>query len=298
MRAVSFAEYGAPSALRVVEADIPEPAPDQVRVKVRAAGVNPIDAKLRSGEMAEVMPLSLPHVLGSEVAGVVDAVGAGVTGVAVGDAVVGWSATGGYAEYALLSVYAPKPEGLDWAEAAALPVPGEAALRCLRVLDPKEGETLLVNGASGSVGSVATQIALGQGITVVGVAGERNQERVRALGAVATTYEDGLVERVRELAPQGVDAVLDSAGNGTLPALVALRGGVDRVVTVADSAAFDLGVPFLSGGADDQTPQVLATLLEAAAEGRIRLPVVRRFGLDEAEDAHLAQGLGKAVLEP
>lgn len=306
MRAVRFAEYGAPSVLKIVETGLPEPGPGQVRVRVRAAGVNPIDAKLRSGEMAEHMPLKLPHVPGVEVSGVVDALGEGVVDTVVGAAVAGWSVTGGYAEYALLSVHAVKPEALDWAQAAALPVPGEAALRSLRVLAVQEGETLLVNGAAGSVGSLAVQFALNRGVRVVGVAGEGNQERVRALGAQATTYGEGLAERVRELLSPGtdpggrpgVDAVLDAAGNGMLPELVALRGGADRVVTVADSAAFALGVPFLSGGSDDQTPEVLRTLLGAAAAGEVALPVVHRFGLEGAGAAHRVLGGGKAVLEP
>ncbi|MFD3683722.1 NADP-dependent oxidoreductase [Nocardiopsis sp. NPDC058631] len=300
MRAVSFSEYGDPSVLTVVEAEVPEPGPGQVRVAVRAAGVNPIDVKLRSGQMAQNMPLSLPHVLGLEVAGVVDAVGEEVTDAAVGDAVAGWAVGGGYAEYAVLSTYAAKPDALTWQEAAGLPVAGEAAVRALRVLDPRCGETLLVNGASGSVGTIAVQLAVENGVTVVGTAGSANLDRVCAHGALATPYGEGLARRVRALAPQGVDAVLDAAGHGALPDAIALRGGTDRIVTLADPAAFDLGVPFLSK-TDDQTTQTLETLLGAAAEGRITQPASRAMGLEEAAQAHREwerKSFGKIVLVP
>ncbi|MFJ9553558.1 NADP-dependent oxidoreductase [Nocardiopsis sp. NPDC101807] len=300
MRAVSFSEYGDPSVLTVVETGVPEPGPGQVRVAVRAAGVNPIDVKVRSGLMAQGKPLPAPRVPGQEAAGVVDAVGEGVTGTAVGDAVAGWTAGGGYAEYAVLSTFAAKPEALTWQEAAALPVAGEAAVRALRVLDPRRGETLLVNGASGSVGGIAVQLAVAVGITVIGTAGGANLDRVRALGALATPYGEGLAQRVRALAPRGVDAVLDAAGHGALPDAIALRGGTDRVVTLADPAAFDLGVPFLSKP-EDQTAQTLETLMEAAADGRITPPASRAMGLGEAAQAHREwerKSSGKIVLVP
>ncbi|MEU6745074.1 NADP-dependent oxidoreductase [Spirillospora sp. NPDC046719] len=301
MRAVIFAEYGDPSVLEVVETERPEPGRGQVRVAVRAAGVNPIDVKLRSGSMSGGKPLAAPRRPGFEVSGVVDAVGDGVEDAAVGDAVAGWPVGGGYAEYALLSVYAAKPDALTWEQAGALPVAGEAAVRSLRALKTGRGETLLINGASGAVGALATQMAVADGLTVIGTAGAANLDRVRALGATATTYGPGLADRVRELAPQGVDAVLDAAGHGALPDAIALRGGVDRVVTIADPAAFDLGVPFLSGGPEDQTAEVLRPLLEAAAQGRITPPATRGMALDQAAQAHEQVekgGAGKIVLIP
>ncbi|MDL4815905.1 NADP-dependent oxidoreductase [Actinomadura opuntiae] len=301
MRAIRFAEYGAPSVLTVVETAVPEPGPGRIRVAVRAAGVNPIDVKVRSGSMSGGKPLAGPRGLGSEVSGTVDAVGDGVTDVAVGDAVAGWAVGGGYAEYALMAVYAAKPDALTWEQAAALPVAGEAALRALRALQPRKGETLLINGASGTVGAIAAQLAVADGVTVIGTAGPANLDRVGALGAVATPYGAGLADRVRALAPQGVDAVLDAAGHGALPDAIALRGGVDRVVTLADPAASELGVPFLSGGAEDQTAEVLHTVLEAAAEGRITPPAPQRMSLNEAAQAHEQlekRGSGKLVLLP
>lgn len=299
MHAVRFAEYGDPSVLTVVEADKPEPGPGQVRVAVRAAGVNPFDVKVRSGAMRFG---TLPRGLGAEVAGTVDALGEGVTDTAVGEAVAGWAVTGGYAEYALVKTYARKPEELDWAQAAALPVAGEAALRALRELAPAKGETLLVHGASGSVGMIAVQFAVADGVTVVGAAGEARLERVRALGAVPVAYGEGLADRVREVAPQGVDAVLDAAGHGMLPEAIELRGGTtERILTLADDAAQELGVRFSSGGAGAQTPEVLRTLMDAQARGRLVLPEPRLMSLANAARAHAeleARGSGKIVLIP
>ncbi|MDE3722173.1 NADP-dependent oxidoreductase [Nocardiopsis sp. N85] len=299
MHAVRFAEYGDPSVLTVVETDKPVPGTGQVRVAVRAAGVNPFDAKVRSGAMRLG---TLPRGLGAEVAGVVDALGEGVLDVAVGDAVAGWAVEGGYAECALMEVYAVKPEELDWAQAAALPVAGEAASRALRELAPRKGETLLVHGASGTVGAIATQLAIADGVSVIGTAGEANLDRVRELGAVPVVYGAGLADRVREVAPRGVDAVLDTAGHGALPDAIALRGGTtERIVTLADDAAGELGVRFSSGGQGARTPEVLRTLLDAQAHGRIVLPEPRLMSLANAAHAHAeleSRGSGKIVLIP
>lgn len=163
MRAVQFSEFGSAERLRIVEVPVPEPGPGQVRVAVRAAGVNPIDWKIRRGLMTRIAPVEFPHIPGIEVAGVVDAVGEGAP-FTPGDEVFGWSrGSGSYAEFALASVLALKPAGLSWAEAAALPVSGETAVRALNALDVAAGDTLLVNGAGGSVGSLAVQFAVGRG---------------------------------------------------------------------------------------------------------------------------------------
>ncbi|GLU48242.1 NADP-dependent oxidoreductase [Nocardiopsis ansamitocini] len=298
MRAISFSEYGAPSVLSVVELVEPQPGPAQIRVAVRAAGVNPLDWKQRSG----IMPLDLPSVPGAEVAGTVDAVGADVTDVVVGDEVVGWSISGGYAEYATLRTYVAKPSALSWSQAVSLPVAGEAARRGLAALALSPGETLLVNGASGGVGSIAVQLAVQAGVTVIGTAGPGNQDYVASLGARATTYGAGLVQRVRALAPKGVDAVLDAAGHGVLPDAIDLTGGTERVVTLADPVAFDLGVAFSAGTAGDQNARVLAELVDAAVTGRVSLSEAVVFPLTEAAEAQRVSEAGttrgKIVLTP
>lgn len=268
-----------------------------MRVAVRAAGVNPIDWKIRSGTMSR--DAKFPTIPGLEIAGVVDAVGPDTHGFAVGDEVFGWSDSGGYAEYALATTVAAKPPTLEWSDAVGIPVAAETATRGLTLLNLKPGETLLIHGAGGAVGTVAVQLARRAGVTVIGTAGAGSHDALRALGAVPTTYGDGLVERVRALAPQGIDAVLDAAGHGALPASVELRGGTtDRIVTLADGAAFDMGITFSSAG--DRNTDILNTVGALVAAGDVTLPAPRPFPLADAAAAHqesaTGHGRGKIVL--
>jgi NADPH:quinone reductase-like Zn-dependent oxidoreductase len=298
MRAVVFEEFGGPEVLHLGEVPEPEAGPGQVRVRVEAVGLNAYDGKIRSGAMEAVFRTSLPAVPGAEVAGTVDQVGPGVSGVSVGDRVAGWTRRGA-AELALLKLWAPVPDGLDAPQAAALPVVGETARRALRILDLKPGETLLVHGASGGVGGLVTQLAVAAGARVIGTASAANQERVASYGATPTTYGEGLVDRVRALAP-AVDAVLDAAGSGVLADSIELRGGTDRVVTLADPAANDLGVEFPEQS--QPSAEELAELIGQVVRGEVSVPVARVLPLAEAAQA---QGLvddghagGKVVLVP
>jgi NADPH:quinone reductase-like Zn-dependent oxidoreductase len=284
MKAVQFAQYGGPEVLEVVETAAPQAGPGEVRIAVRAAGVNAIDWKIRSGFMQQ-MQRELPSGTGLDAAGVVDQVGEGVTGVAVGDRVFGaGSAT--FAEQAVLTDWAPMPDGLSFEEAAGYPVPVETSIRILDAVGAKAGETLLVSGAAGGVGTAAVQIAKQRGLRVIGTAGPNNQDHLRDLGAEPTTYGDGWVERVRALAPDGVDAALDIAGAGVVPELVELTGDPQRVVSIADPSAGEHGAQ-TSFGAGDRT----AALAEAARlfqEGALRIPVERTFPLAEAGAAQQA----------
>ncbi len=282
MRAMQFNEFGPAEHLRVAEAPVPEPGPGQVRVAVRTAGVNAIDWKIRSGFMTATHPVELPHVPGIELAGVVDAVGEGVE-FAPGDEVFGWSDSGAYAEYALATVVAAKPAELSWADAAALPVSGETALRGLRVLDVAAGDTLLVNGASGAVGSLAVQFAVARGAVVIGTTGAAGDDYVRSLGAVPVRYGAGLADRVRAVAAK-VDAVFDAAGFGALPDAIELRGGTDRIVTIADPAAFALGIEFSGGGLHESA--LLADLASQVTAGKLRITRAASHPLDGAAEAH------------
>ncbi|MFJ6671589.1 NADP-dependent oxidoreductase [Actinosynnema sp. NPDC091369] len=301
MKAVVLTRFGGPEELRLGEVDRPEPGPGQVRLRVRAVGVNPFDAKVRAGAMESAFTTPLPTVLGLEVAGEVDAVGPGVTGLSVGDEVFGWSDTGAYAEHALATTVARKPEGLSWERAVTLPVAVETSDRALRLLGVEAGETVLVNGAAGGVGTMAVQLGVLAGLRVVGTAGPADQEYVASLGATPTTYGDGLVERVRAVAPDGVDAVFDVAGRGALPAAIELRGGTDRIVTIADPAAGELGVVF-THGPEERSADRLADLAEPAAKGELRTSVAATFPLAEAAEAHRliagGHGPGKVVLIP
>ncbi|WP_329066915.1 NADP-dependent oxidoreductase [Streptomyces sp. NBC_01429] len=304
MRAIVFHEFGGPEVLRAEDVTEPHAGPGEVRVAVRAAGVNPMDWKIRRGWMEQLSPTTLPAVPGVEFAGVVDEIGEGVTGVAVGDDVLGWSATGAYAQYALAGTVVAKPPALGWAEAAAIPVAGETAARVLGQLAVRDGETLLLHGAAGGVGALAVQLAVARGVTVIGTASPANQDYVRSLGAVPVVYGDGLVERVRAVAPEGVDAVFDAAGKGALPDSIELRGGTtDRIVTIADMSAGELGVVFSSGGTTAEEKRAgLAENARLAAEGALRVQVARTFSLAEAaaaqetsEDGHAG---GKLVITP
>jgi NADPH:quinone reductase-like Zn-dependent oxidoreductase len=222
------------------------------------------------------------------VAGVVDKLGDGVTGVEVGEAVFGGAAGGGgAAELALLENYARVPESLDFAGAAALPVAVETATRTLDVLGVTGGQTIVINGASGSVGIAAVQFARARGARVIGTASASNQDYVREFGAEPTTYGDGLAERVRALAPDGVDRALDASGGGALPALVELTGSPERVVTIADySGAQQTGVAFSGGMGPERAWHALADAAELIEAGRFRLPVAQTFPLADIPEAH------------
>lgn len=291
MKAVQFATYGGPEVLEVVEVEPPHPGPSQVRIAVHAAGVNAMDWKYRTGMMQQFVPLQLPAGTGFDAAGVVDEVGEGVEGLAVGDAVFG-SGTGTYSEQAVLTAWAPMPPRLSFAEAAGYPVPVETAVRVLDLVGVGAGQTLLVSGASGGVGSAALQIARARGVTVVATASADNQDYLRSLGAIPTTYGPGLVDRVRALAPQGVDAALDLAGSGVLGDLVELTGSAERVVSTADFSAPASGVRISMEAGD--VPGSLALAARLFAEGALSIPVQQAFPLDQAAQAQAISQAGHA----
>jgi NADPH:quinone reductase-like Zn-dependent oxidoreductase len=302
MNAVIFEQYGDPDVLHVADVEEPQPAAGQVRIAVRASGVNPLDWKLRSGAMREVMPLSLPVLDGQEASGVVDEVGPGVTGVAPGDEVFGFTVGGAAAEYALLDDFARKPEALSFEEAAALPVGVETSVRVFNLLGGLgEGQTILINGAAGGVGALAVQLAVARGARVIGTASEPNHEFLRSLGAEPTTYGPGLEERVRALAPDGVDLAFDTAGRGDVPQLIALTGDPARVATIADFGAAALGVK-VTGGGDGRAAEALDEAAELVSSGRLRATVAETFPFARAADAHRASEgghvRGKLVLVP
>jgi NADPH:quinone reductase-like Zn-dependent oxidoreductase len=291
MKALQFAEYGDPEVMHVVAVEEPHAGPGQIRIAVRAAGVNPVDWKIRSGLLRGMMPVALPCIPGSDVAGVVDEVGDQTTGVSVGDEVFGFAVGGASAQHAVLEHFAAKPTAMSWAEAAGLPVAVETATRALNLLGVTEGHTLLVNGAAGGVGAAAVQLARARGAQVIGTASEDNHEFLRSLGVTPTTYGDGLVQRVRAIAPDGPDLALDTAGRGALPDLIEITGGADRVVTIADYEAAKYGVR-LTGGGEGRAVQALAHVAQLFEEGRFSLPVARTYALADAHQAHRASEEG------
>jgi NADPH:quinone reductase-like Zn-dependent oxidoreductase len=286
MKAARFAQYGGPEVLEIVDLPDPHPGPGQVRLAVRAVGISASDPKLRAGTLSFGAPL--PSTTGAEVAGVVDELGEGVTDVAVGDRVFGVSDDhAGAAEYTLVTHRAPIPGALGFVDAAGLPIALETATRVLDQLEVGAGTTVLLSGASGGIGSTAVQLAGARGARVIGTASAANQHYLRLLGAEPVVYGDGLVDRVRALAPDGVDAAVDIAGSGVLPELIALTGTAGRVLTVADTeGAAAHGVHFSNGFADGAAFHAMATIGELIAAGRFWLPVERTFPLSAIADAH------------
>ena len=283
MKAIQYERFGGPEVLEPVEVPEPHPGPGQVRVAVRAVGVNPIDWKMRSGMMGG----ELPQSPGREAAGIVDELGEGVEDVAVGDRVFGFVGGAGAAQLAVLSDYARIPASLDFAGAAALPVAVETATRTLDLLGVREDTTLLVNGAAGAVGSSAVQLARLRGARVIGTASLHNHEYLRSLGAEPTTYGEGLADRVRAIAPGGVDAALDAAGGGALTELVELVGGPERVVTIADYAgAQQTGAQFSGGMGTERALHALTDIGPLIESGSFALPVAQTFPLERIGEAH------------
>jgi NADPH:quinone reductase-like Zn-dependent oxidoreductase len=309
MNAVRFHEYGEPAdVLRMDRADVPSPGPDRIRVVVRACGLNPADWALCRG----LFPAQMPRGVGLEVSGTVDAVGEGVTDVAVGDLVLGATDyagghSAGAADRTIVKHWARIPEGLDLVHAAALPMAVETAYRSVDNLGVTAEHTVLIYGAGTMVGFAAVQIALDHGARVLAAAGDTYADRLRALGAKVTSYGDGLVERVKELADGPVDRILDVApASGVLPDLVRIADGNSRrVLTIADAAAAaELGV---RTSFDSDLParlryDVLGEYAQRAADGRFSIPIARTFPIGQwrtaLEISQSGHAHGKLVLLP
>ena len=277
--------YGPPDVLKWEDVPMPEPSATEIRIKVRVSGVGPTDLKIRRGDVQAVFPLPDPAVLGFETAGTVDAVGSEVSDVAVGDEVAALlPSLGGYAEYALAAAWTRKPPQVTWNDAGAMPSAVEAALGVLRQLGVAEGETLLVLGAGGSVGMVATQLAVRQGLKVIGAVGARDEALIRELGATPVLYGSSLLSNVREVADR-VDATVDAAGKGGLEEAITLTGGTERVITLADERARELGVRF-SVGTPDRAPDAVEIGMQLLASGELRLRSQQTIPMSQAADAH------------
>lgn len=282
-KAVQFSEYGGPEVLDLVEVDDAPPGPGKVRVRIKTAGVNPADYKVRAGRM---FPVHFPQGLGNDFAGVVDEVGDGVTAIASGDEVLGFTAFRAYAEYVTVPErqVTAKPEALSWEVAGSLSVVGQTAREGLDRLGVGNGDTLLVHAAAGGVGGVLVQLAAREGVTVIGTASEPNHDYLRELGAIPVSYGPGLVERVRAAAPSGVDKVFDAIGGDAVPASLELVRDPSDILTIADMAAPErYGVETFS-----MTPNAdrLAELAHLAATGALRVPVWKAVPLAEVRTAH------------
>lgn len=293
-RAVQFSEYGGTSVLRVVDAAELVPGPGQVRVAVRAAGINPIDLKIMRGFMAQVMPLTLPAGLGSDLAGIIDGVGAGVTEFQVGDEVLGSSLTPAISESALADPanLVTKPAGISWEVAGSLAGAGGTAWTVLNLLEIRAGETLLVHAAAGGVGTFAVQLAVARGARVIGTASDSNFDYLRSLGAEPVRYGSGLLTRVKSIAPQGVDAVLDASGRGEIPLSIELAGGPQRVLTLVAFDAAATGIQVFAGGAGDERGPALREIVSLIEQNVLTVPIWLTFPLAETAAALKASDAG------
>jgi NADPH:quinone reductase-like Zn-dependent oxidoreductase len=298
MKAMVIREYGGPEVVEHTEVPDPRVGPDSVLVRVRAVGVNPVDRKIREGLLDGILDVRFPLIMGWDVAGVVQAVGGGVTEFRPGDEVVGYVRKdtvehGTYAELvsAPVRTLARKPAALDWAQAGGLPLAGLTAYQALvRTLRIGPGQTVLVHAAAGGVGSLAVQIATAYGARVIGTASERNHAYLRGLGAEPVAHGDGLVDRVRALAPDGVDAVLDLVGGDALDASAQLVRDPAAVASAADYGVAARGGHYVWARPDAADLTELARL---ADEGRLRVPVASTFPLAQAASAQALNAEGR-----
>lgn len=277
MKAHVLTAFGGPETLRLIDLPDPVAGPGQVRIRVEAIGINPLEYKIRNGWVQEVFPVTFPAVLGNEVAGTVDQVGDGVEGLAVGDRVTGFTDGGAYAELTVTraATVTPVPDGLSAARAATIPVGASTALRTIPMLGVGAGDTVVVNGAAGAVGSAAVQLLVRDGVRVVGTASERNHDYLRGLGAVPVTYGDGVIERIRAAAPEGVHAVLDAGGRGFAAAAIALVEAPSRITTIVDFDAAGLGVRVPDADLAGLAAAPLAPVVELAARGEYATEIAR-----------------------
>jgi NADPH:quinone reductase-like Zn-dependent oxidoreductase len=300
MRALQFKAYGGPEVVEWGDAPDPHAGPGQIRIAVRAASVNPIDWKTFAGFLSGGKPMVGTGYLGYDAAGVVDEVGEGVTGVAVGDDVLG-KGQNTQAEYALLDSWAAKPSSIDWSVAAAAPVAGETSERGLRLLGVKPGDTVFVDGGAGGVGAAAVQMAIVGGARVIASSSEANHDYLREIGATPVLYGEGVVDRVRDAAGGPVDAVFDIVGKTPVEDLISLAPGPAKVVTIANFAAGQAGARVTGGGADSRSMEALAEVADLLAQNKLVLKV-QTFPFERAAEAfRISQGghlRGKLVLVP
>jgi len=302
-RRVQFDRYGPVDVLRVVDVPRPSAGDGQVLVRVVATGINPGEIAIRNGAMEQMFPATFPSGQGSDFAGQVVETGPGVTGFAPGDEVLGWSdQRSAQADHVVSDPrhLTAKPRGLDWIRAGALWAIGVTSFSAVRAVAVKPGEVIAVSAAAGGVGGLAAQLARRAGARVLGIASEASADRLRAIGVEPVAYGDGLADRLRSLAPDGIDAFVDTHGDGYVDLAIALGIAPDRIDTIIDFAAAQRHGTKTDASPQASTPDVLATMAEHVAWGRLTVPIAAIYPLEQVRDAYteLAGGhvYGKIVL--
>lgn len=301
MRAAALTSFGGPEVLKLMELAEPQPGPGMVRVRVRAGGVMPFDIRIRKGWAPPTLDLSFPVIPGNEFSGVIDQLGAGVTEFTVGTEVLGFGVLGGYAEHVVVPAdqVVVKPADMPWEIAGGFPGNGQGAHMALEAMRIEPGDTVLIHGAAGGLGTFSVLLAKAWGAgTVIGTASEENHGYLRRLGAIPVTYGEGLVDRIRAVAPNGVDAALDGAGPEALYASAEVVKDRSRIRTmVSDEAAEKLGIPALGPG---RSAARLAELVKLYEQGKLDIHIRKAYPLEQAADAHRSvetgHGRGKVVL--
>jgi NADPH:quinone reductase-like Zn-dependent oxidoreductase len=304
VKAVRFSEYGGVDVLEVVEVPVPEPGPGEALVQVKAAGINPGEAKIRQGLLHSRWPATFPSGEGSDLAGIVTKAGNGVAGIAVGDEVIGYTDNrASHAEYALVPAeyLTGRPAGVPWDVAGSLYVAGCTAYAAVRAVALGPGDTVVVAGAAGGVGCLTVQLALLAGAAVIGLASEPHHDWLRSKGVTPVTYGDGMADRIRSVALK-TDALIDTFGSGYVRLALDLGVSPDRIDTIADFAAVqEYGVK-AEGNAAGASASTLAELAGLVAAGKLEVPIAATFPLEAVRDAYrqLEQGHthGKIVLIP
>jgi NADPH:quinone reductase-like Zn-dependent oxidoreductase len=305
MKAVRFARYGGIDVLEVRDVDRPVPADGEVLVAVKAAAINPGEIAIREGLLHDRWPATFPSGEGTDFAGVVEELGAGVENFAAGDEVCGWTERrASHAEFVAvpLDQLTAKPPGLSWEVAGSLFVASMAAYACVDAVAPRPGEVVAVSGAAGGVGSIAVQLAARTGATVIGLASEPNHAWLRDHGVIPVTYGDGQAERIEEAADGHLDAFIDTFGGGYVELAISLGVPANRINTIADFAAVERFGVHAEGTHSVGTAALLAEIAGLVADGSLEIPVARTFPLDDVRDAFalLAERKthGKIVLIP
>lgn len=289
-KAVRYDEFGGIDVLRVDEVDRPVSGDGQVLVRVRAAGINPSEAVIRTGAVADLFPSTFPSGQGSDLAGVVEEVDDGVGGFSPGDEVIGFSNNrASQAELVLVDAgdLTRKPEKVSWEVAGGLYVAGVTAWGAVQAVHLKEGETVVVSGAAGGVGSIAVQLARRTGDMVIGLASERNHEWLKSHGVIPVSYGEGVADWIRAAAPGGVDAFIDTHGDGYVELDLALEVTAERIDTIADfAAAAKHGVKTDGGREAGPGAKVLAQLAGLIADGQLEVPIANVYPLEHVREAY------------